>query len=80
MTEPASCRRSREGLTEYLEDALSPTRRQGIERHLSECDECRKQLAQVRALIQVARGVPSDAMPPEMKTALLRALRERKES
>lgn len=37
-------------LVDYAEGALSPRARRGVERHLSECEACRSELANIRAL------------------------------
>lgn len=77
MTEATiSCRRCREGLTEYLDDALSPRRRQGMERHLGRCQECRKALAQIRTILRAGRAIPAERMPAAAKRRLLRMLGE----
>ena len=45
-----------EGLiTDYLEDALPPLKRQEVEAHLKGCANCQKQLAEMRALIEASR-------------------------
>ena len=75
MAEPRACRTFREGLTEYLEEALPPSRRQGLESHLAACPSCRALLEQVRCTIRSSSGLSGEPMPPGMKSALLRALR-----
>lgn len=80
MTEPDVCRRSREGLTEYLEGALSPARRQGLEQHLAECATCRAHLDQLRLIIAAAADIPPESMPPSTRATLLRALRDGKQA
>lgn len=74
MSDDITCRRTREGLTEYLDGALSPERRQGFERHLAICDRCRRMLAQTKRIIASAADGPRERMPPEMKARLLRHL------
>jgi anti-sigma factor RsiW len=76
MTENPACRRSTEGLTEYLENALSPRRRQGIERHLEQCEGCRRRLAQLRQIVEASGTIPGARMPAETKARLLLRLRE----
>lgn len=66
----------REGLTEYLENALPLGRRQGLERHLTSCKRCRTLLHEVQQLIHVTRALPAESMPPGMKAALLQAYRD----
>ncbi|HEX6070802.1 MAG TPA: anti-sigma factor [Longimicrobiaceae bacterium] len=76
MSEARACRTLREGLTEYLENALPPSRRQGMELHLAACAPCRAFLEQVRCTIHSTGGLGGQPMPPKIRTALLRALRE----
>ena len=75
MAEAHACRTFREGLTEYLEEALPPSRRQGLELHLAVCPSCRALLEQVRCTIRASSGLSGEPTPPAMKNALLRALR-----
>lgn len=76
MNDDTICRRTREGLTEYLEGALSPRRRQGMAGHLADCSECRGLLEQVRGIIAAARAVPAERMPAGLRRHLLRRLSE----
>lgn len=78
MTGKAACRRATEGLTEYLDDALSPRRRQGMERHLAQCGDCRQRLAQLRELVQASGAIGRERMPVAMKTRLMRRLMQLK--
>ena len=80
MSGKAACRRSTEGLTEYLENALSPRRRQGIERHLEQCEGCRRRLAQLQQILVASGAIGGERMPAEMKTLLMRRLVELKRS
>jgi anti-sigma factor RsiW len=74
---PITCHNAREGLTEYLENALPPTRRQGIDEHLGSCAECRRVLMELTTTIQRLRALSPEPMPAEMKQSLLQAFRER---
>lgn len=76
MTEQIACRRVREGLTEYLEDALPPARRQGFETHLAACARCRRLLGAMRCALEAAAALPREPMPPGMKERILRAFRD----
>ena len=47
-----------EGLiTDYLEDALAPSKRLEFEEHLKGCANCQKQLAEMRALIEASHAL-----------------------
>lgn len=76
----AACRRTREGLTEYLENALSPERRQGLEQHLAGCAGCREEKVRLEAIIAGARSVAAERMPERMKRVLLRKFSGRSEA
>jgi anti-sigma factor RsiW len=76
-SDPITCRDAREGLTEYLENALPPARRQGVDEHLSSCAECSRLLDEFRATIQQLAALAPESMPPEMKQSLLSAFRNR---
>lgn len=73
-----ACRDLREGLTEYLDDALPPPTRQGFETHLSSCAGCRRFLGQIRATVAATPHLPREAMPSDLKTSLLHSLRDQR--
>jgi predicted anti-sigma-YlaC factor YlaD len=68
-----SCQEVREGLTEYLDSALS-TDRQGMEEHLEKCETCRRRSVEVAALIAATRARGS-GMPSATKNPILEAFR-----
>ena len=75
-SEPITCRHAREGLTEYLDGALPPSRRQGLEDHLAACSPCARLLAEMRATLERLASLPGEPMPPAMKRTLLQAFRD----
>ena len=76
MNPTGACRRTREGLTEYLENALSPRRRQGLEEHLANCEGCRGYLQELQGVIAALGDAPAAGMPVEMRVRLLERLRD----
>jgi anti-sigma factor RsiW len=76
-TQPVSCHQLREGLTEYLDDALPPQRRQGFDTHLGRCPECRRLCCEVGLTIERLASAPRETMPPAMRRTLLEAFRNR---
>jgi predicted anti-sigma-YlaC factor YlaD len=70
-----NCKSVREGLTEYLELALSPERRQGFERHLLECEECCQLHVDILLLNSLTSGSGEETMPSAMKSRLVEAFR-----
>ena len=58
----------------YALDALDDTERREYEEHLSSCDECREELAQLReTATALAFAVESPSPPPELRDRILAA-------
>ncbi len=76
VAESISCQDAREGLTEYLELALSSARRRGYEEHFRGCPSCRESLERTEAVIRKISDLPRESMPRDLKSALLDALRQ----
>jgi anti-sigma factor RsiW len=65
---------------EYLDDELPKARRRALERHLAECEKCRRKMADLKALEGLARNklgllTPSD-IPPAPNISLVSKLYE----
>ena len=71
-----TCRQFVELVTEYLEGALSATRRAELHAHLDECGGCSAYLEQMRATIAGLRGLAETGDLPEARVAALAAFRE----
>ncbi len=52
------CEASRGQLSSYLDGRLSPKERQSVERHLASCETCRLELSQLKAMVDLLRGLP----------------------
>jgi anti-sigma factor (TIGR02949 family) len=65
-------------LAEYLDDALPPDQRQGVEEHLAACEACRTTLRELRATIDLLGRLPPEPTPPDLKSRLRDRLRARK--
>lgn len=76
VAESISCKDAREGLTEYLDQALSSSRRRGYETHFRECPACRDLLTRTEALIRKMSELPREPMPGDLKSALVSAFRQ----
>ena len=55
-----ACRELVELVTDYLDGALPPEWRQGLEEHLGECDGCSDYLRQIRAVIDAVEHLTAD--------------------
>ena len=71
----STCREATDQLHAYLDDALSPGARQGMETHVRRCDACRDALGELRCVRRLLRSMPRDEMPSPMKQDLLEHLR-----
>ncbi len=63
------CRELVELVSDYLGEALSADERARFDRHLLDCPPCTEYLAQMRATIELARGLaaePSEALSPSL--------------
>lgn len=60
-------------LSAYVDDSLPPDERERVERHLQECDACRKALIDLQALRQSVSLLPRYEPPPMLKARILSA-------
>lgn len=75
---PIACREVVTLVTDYLEDRLTPDDRARFDAHLAGCSHCTAYLAQMRATIRLTGTLREEEIPPEVREALLAALRESK--
>ena len=73
--EELSCREVVELLGDYLEGAMAPEDRVGLEEHLTGCDGCTAYLEQLGITIWVSGRLRDEAIPPEAMASLLEAFR-----
>lgn len=69
------CRELVELITEYLEDRLSPADRVRFERHLADCEDCRRYMDQFQQTMRILGHLPEASLSSEAKEALLTAFR-----
>jgi anti-sigma factor RsiW len=70
------CREFVDVLTDYLEDALSPSDRLRLEVHLAICAKCALYLEQMRETLAAVGRIDIDALPPGARDDLMHAFRE----
>lgn len=70
-----SCKDLVELVTDYLEDALSPTDRQRFDLHIGKCDWCKLYIDQIRLTIKAAGKLTEDSIEPRVKEELLAVFR-----
>ena len=73
-----SCQEVVEVVTGYLEGKLTPEEAAVFEAHLELCDGCRWYLEQMRITIASVGRIEEADVPPELRTTLLAAFRDRR--
>jgi anti-sigma factor RsiW len=71
-----SCREVVELLTDFLEDALPPARRDVVLAHLQDCDDCLRYVAQLQEIGRLLAELPTEGLSEQDRDALVRAYRE----
>jgi anti-sigma factor RsiW len=79
-TTPLTCEELVELVTDYLEDALSPSDRERFEQHLTICPGCVRYVEQLRETIRMSGGLREEDLPPQARDELLAQFRDWKES
>jgi anti-sigma factor RsiW len=64
-----------EMITDYLEGALPEAERHRLEAHISHCEGCTEYLEQMRTVAGSLGDLREDAIPPDMRAAVLGAFR-----
>lgn len=70
------CSQIVELVTEYLEDALAPDRRQLFEEHLADCPPCRRYVDQIRVTLTQLGAVREPDLSEPAWDALRQAFRD----
>jgi anti-sigma factor RsiW len=78
--EHVSCQEVVELVTDYLEGALPAEQAALFEQHLNFCDGCDWYVDQLRTTIATVGRIAPEEVPPEMRTRLLAAFRDRRRS
>jgi anti-sigma factor RsiW len=71
-----TCKRAVELMADYLDEALPPSERRDLERHLRDCPHCGEYLRQLRATIAATGQIDTDDLSPEMRDALVSLYRK----
>jgi hypothetical protein len=71
--EALSCQELVELVTDYLEDALTPTERGRFDAHIAKCGGCTRYLEQLRETIRLTGTITTDDLTPAAERALLEA-------
>lgn len=68
------CERIRESLPAYLEGALGWLARRRVERHLSECEACRRESHALRRTVDLLRAAGEERIPCDVTAAVMARL------
>jgi anti-sigma factor RsiW len=68
---PLVCQKVVELVTDYLEDAMPPRERARFERHIADCPNCRRYLAQMRTTLAVLGRIEAEAVAPDVMDEML---------
>lgn len=71
-----SCREVVELASEYLEGAMTTEQMTRFELHLNLCDGCSGFVEQVRVTVAMARVLPEEEIPDDLRGKLLTAFRD----
>lgn len=67
-----TCEFCRERLTDFIEGELPPDVEDQVRAHLAECEECARELSQLRAVVSAIHALPEVAPPAELRQRLRR--------
>jgi anti-sigma factor RsiW len=70
-----SCVDVAENITAYMVGEISAAKRMSFEEHVVICPPCRGFMTQLRTTRTALRGLPREALSPELELHLLRAFR-----
>ncbi|HEX2695134.1 MAG TPA: zf-HC2 domain-containing protein, partial [Acidobacteriota bacterium] len=70
------CRKARVMISEYTDGTLAPRKAAVLEEHLGTCADCRAVRADLRAIVQEARGLETPRVPAEAWSRIRARLRE----
>jgi hypothetical protein len=65
-------------LADYLEHRLPPDLQAGLERHLSRCQLCLRQLRSYESTVSMLRSISEEELPPELRLSLKAFLDEKR--
>ena len=64
------CKKLKGMLSPYIDGQLSPSEMERIERHIEECNACRRELDSLRAVVSLLHRVPMVALPRSFTIAV----------
>ncbi len=63
-------------LSEYLDGEIDPTVCTGFEEHMDDCSPCQAFLESLRRTVDLARSLPDQELPEELKQELIEVYRK----
>lgn len=71
------CREVEELIDAYIDGEMAPPLVARVETHLSGCESCRATVSHCRAIVDTAKTLAAEPIPPAVSARLRAALRER---
>ena len=75
FSDDLSCQELVELVTDYFEDALTPSERDRFEAHLTGCAGCQTYLEQMRQTIRATGRLSEESLEPGVREQLLKVFR-----
>ena len=70
------CPEVRKLSSEYLEQALPPSRMQQLRAHISDCQPCRSFVESLSSMVRMLTRLPGSAAPETLKQSIMDQVRE----
>lgn len=67
-------------LSAWVDDALSPAKKEALDRHLAQCDRCRATVAQLQAVRDLLRDLPREPVPAGWRDGLMARVAEEEDA
>lgn len=67
-------------LSEYLDGEIDPAVCTGFEEHMDDCSPCQAFLESLRRTVDLARSLPDQELPEELKQELIEAYRKARDA
>jgi anti-sigma factor RsiW len=63
-------------MDDYQDGRLAPFLHNIVSAHLMGCAECRRDLLEIRSLVEAIRGIPEEPIPPRVLKRIVKSLTE----
>ena len=71
-----NCTQCKDKIWDYLEGTLSETEQWEMEKHLAECEDCKKEAREISAIMEGLHGLPLEELPKDYHKELMAKLEQ----